>query len=44
MYADQPDCLELVETLSEKVKSLYEAEVCLFLPFLLSSARDMFTC
>ncbi|CAN6969271.1 unnamed protein product [Brassica oleracea var. botrytis] len=27
MYADQPDCLELVETLSEKVKSLYEAEV-----------------
>ncbi|KAF8092339.1 hypothetical protein N665_0417s0036 [Sinapis alba] len=27
MYADQPDCLELVETLSEKFKSLYEAEV-----------------
>uniref|UniRef100_M4FDE6 PHD-type domain-containing protein n=1 Tax=Brassica campestris TaxID=3711 RepID=M4FDE6_BRACM len=26
MYADQPDCLELVETLSEKFKSLYEAE------------------
>ncbi|XP_056845165.1 methyl-CpG-binding domain-containing protein 9-like isoform X2 [Raphanus sativus] len=27
MYADQPDSLELVETLSEKFKSLYEAEV-----------------
>ncbi|KAL0744578.1 hypothetical protein Bca4012_086091 [Brassica carinata] len=27
MNADQPDCLELVETLSEKFKSLYEAEV-----------------
>ena len=28
MYADQPDSLELVETLSKKFKSLYEAEVC----------------
>ncbi|KAG2318295.1 hypothetical protein Bca52824_021417 [Brassica carinata] len=27
MYADQPDSIELVETLSEKFKSLYEAEV-----------------
>ncbi|KFK37611.1 hypothetical protein AALP_AA3G005700 [Arabis alpina] len=27
MYSDQPDCLELVETLSGKFKSLYEAEV-----------------
>lgn len=33
MYADQPDCVELVETLSEKFKSLYEAEVCLLSPF-----------
>lgn len=27
MYADQPDCVDLVATLSEKFKSLYEAEV-----------------
>uniref|UniRef100_A0A1J3G4M9 Methyl-CpG-binding domain-containing protein 9 n=1 Tax=Noccaea caerulescens TaxID=107243 RepID=A0A1J3G4M9_NOCCA len=27
MYADQPDCVELVDILSENFKSLYEAEV-----------------
>ncbi|CAH2055365.1 unnamed protein product [Thlaspi arvense] len=27
MYAEQPDCVELVETLSEKFKAAYEAEV-----------------
>nr|VDD53569.1 unnamed protein product [Brassica oleracea] len=37
MYADQPDSLELVETLSKKFKSLYEAELSSLLK---SNGRD----
>lgn len=35
-YGDQPDLIELVETLSENFERLYENEVCTFLFSLLS--------
>lgn len=39
-YGDQPDLIELVETLSENFERLYENEVCTF--FVLTSFRVSF--